>query len=177
MKFCFLKSDWFLTQIWLSPRFTPISLFYKNCNQIGPQTPLQTLKFFKLGCNLKICLGGSLATSNFCVLTQGDFGTTSYSEIFECFWRNLFFFKSDVSCTHIWISPRFSPISCFCQYFNQIVLQTALQTLNIFKLGWNLKICLGGSLATSNPYIFTERAFRKTSYFERFEFFGEICIF
>ena len=46
-----------------------------------------------------------------------------------------------------------------------------IQTLKIFKLGWNLKICLGGSLATSNPYIFTERAFRKTSYFERFEFF------
>ena len=87
------------------------------------------------------------------------------------------FFKSDVSCTQIWLSPRFSPISCFCQYCNQIVPQTALQTLKIFKLGCNLKICLVGYLATSNLCIFTERDFRKTSYFERFEFFGEICIF
>ena len=47
VKFLFLKSDLFWTQIWLLPRFSPISGFYQNFNQIAPQTPLQTLNFFQ----------------------------------------------------------------------------------------------------------------------------------
>ena len=38
----------------------------------------------------------------------------------------------------MWLSPLFSHISCFCNYCNQTLSQTPLQTLKIFKLGWNL---------------------------------------
>ena len=94
VKFWFFKSDWFWIQIWLSLRFTPISLFYKNCNQIGPQTPLQRLKFFNLERNLKIWLGSSLATSNFCLLTQGILEQPHILKYLS-FLVKFVFFKSD----------------------------------------------------------------------------------
>ena len=37
VKFVFFKSDLFWTQIWILPRFSPISGFYQNCNQIVPR--------------------------------------------------------------------------------------------------------------------------------------------
>ena len=176
VKFWFLNFYLFWTKIWLS-RFPPISGFYQNCNQIAPQTPLQKLKNFKLEWNLKFLLGGSLVTSNLCVLTHWDFGTTSFFWNIWVFLVKSLFFKSHLSCTQIWLSPWFPSISCFCQYWNQIVPQNPLQTPKIFKLWWNLKICSAGFLATSNFCVFTERDFRKTSYSERFEFFAEILIF
>ena len=156
MKFVFFKSDLFWTQICLLTLFSPISGFYQNCNQIAPQTSLETLNFLKLERNLKIWLGSCLATSNFCHLTQGILEQPHILKHLS-FLVKFVFFKSDLPCTQIWLSPRFSHISCFCHYCNQTVPQTPLQTLKIFKLGWNLKIWIGGSLAKSNVCVFTER--------------------
>ena len=177
VKFVFFKSDLPCTQIWLSPRFSHISCFCQYCNQIVPQTPLQTLKIFKLGWNLKICLGGSLATSNVCVFTERGILEQPHSLKDFSFLVKFWLLKSDWFWTQIWLLPGFSQIYFFYNNCNQIAPQRSLQTLKFFKLGCNLKICLGGSLATSNFCVLTQWDFGTTSYSEIFEFFGEICIF
>ena len=132
MKFVFFKSDLPCTQIWLSLRFPPISCFCLYCNQIVPQTPLQTHNIFKLGWNLKICLVGSLATSNVCVFTER--GILEKPHILKdfSFLVKFSFLKSEWFWNQIWLSPRFSPIFLFYKNCNQIAAQTPLQTLKFF---------------------------------------------
>ena len=127
---------------------------------IGPHTLLQRLKFFNLERNLKIWLGSSLATSNFCLLTQGILEQPHIliylSVLVKFVFSNLTFTPS---FPYFFFLPLLQPNRSPDPSSNAQNIQTRVKSQNLHRLLLRdiKRLCL-----------YRKRDFRITSYSERF---------